>query len=68
MKTEQPILIYLLLTLFVGLKLAGEITWSWWWVTSPAWLYLLAGFFAAFIIGFAKAWRGRKHEHENGKG
>ena len=25
----------LLLVLFVGLKLAGVISWSWWWVLSP---------------------------------
>lgn len=23
--------------LFVGLKLAGVINWSWWWVTAPFW-------------------------------
>lgn len=28
----------LLLVLFVGLKLAGVISWSWWWVTSPLWI------------------------------
>lgn len=27
----------LLLVLFVGLKLTGHITWSWWWVLSPLW-------------------------------
>ena len=28
----------MLLVLFVGLKLCEIITWSWWWVLSPAWL------------------------------
>ena len=28
----------LLALLFVGLKLAGQIDWSWWWVTSPWWI------------------------------
>jgi hypothetical protein len=28
----------LLTTLFVGLKLTGNIDWSWWWVLSPLWL------------------------------
>jgi|WetSurSiteA1Bulk_404760.scaffolds.fasta_scaffold726505_1 hypothetical protein len=28
----------LLLILFIGLKLGGVITWSWWWVLSPLWL------------------------------
>lgn len=30
-------LVGLLGVLFVGLKLAGAITWSWWWVTLPFW-------------------------------
>lgn len=28
----------LLTVLFVGLKLTGHITWSWWWVLSPLWI------------------------------
>jgi len=31
----------LLFLLFLVLKLAGIITWSWWWVTAPLWLGLL---------------------------
>lgn len=27
----------LLFLLFLGLKLTGYITWSWWWVTAPLW-------------------------------
>lgn len=27
----------LLAVLFIGLKLTGYITWSWWWVLSPVW-------------------------------
>lgn len=30
----------LLLLLFIGLKLAGVINWSWLWVLSPAWIPL----------------------------
>ena len=30
-----PGLLTLLTVLFVGLKLGGVITWSWWWVLSP---------------------------------
>lgn len=33
----------LLTVLFVGLKLAGIITWSWWWVLSPLWVSLVIG-------------------------
>lgn len=29
----------LLTVAFVVLKLCGVITWSWWWVLSPAWIY-----------------------------
>ena len=28
----------LLAILFIGLKLAGVITWSWWWVLAPIWI------------------------------
>ena len=28
----------LLTVLFIGLKLTGYITWSWWWVLSPLWI------------------------------
>lgn len=28
----------LLLLLFIGLKVAGVIKWSWWWVLSPMWI------------------------------
>ncbi|HUH31581.1 MAG TPA: hypothetical protein VLZ55_09510 [Rhodanobacter sp.] len=28
----------LLAVLFIGLKLTGAITWSWWWVLSPLWI------------------------------
>lgn len=34
--------------LFVGLKLGGVISWSWWWVTVPFWGGL--ALFAAFAI------------------
>lgn len=28
----------LLLVAFIALRLDGVISWSWWWVTSPAWI------------------------------
>lgn len=42
----------LLGVMFVGLKLADIITWSWWWVTLPFWggLALVAIFCILFII------------------
>lgn len=47
--------LYLLFLLFLGLKLAGEISWSWWWVTLPLWLMpavALFFLFIAFVLGF----------------
>jgi len=31
-------LLQLLTVLFIGLKLAEYIDWSWWWVLSPTWI------------------------------
>ncbi len=39
--------------LFVGLRLAEIITWSWWWVTAPLWGTLLL----AFFYNFGKSYR-----------
>jgi hypothetical protein len=36
----------LLTTLFIGLKLTGQVNWSWWWVLSPLWIPL------AFVLIF----------------
>ena len=47
----------LLAVLFIGLKLAGAIDWSWWWVLSPLWfpiagvLVLLGLMIAVVVIG-----------------
>lgn len=39
MKTNTGIGFPSLLTLlFIGLKLANKIDWSWWWVVSPLWI------------------------------
>lgn len=43
----------LLLLLFIGLKLAGKITWAWVWVLCPFWIQfviLVVIFIAACII------------------
>lgn len=40
--------------LFVGLKLADIITWSWWWITAPFWGALLLGFTVAFVQSWRK--------------
>lgn len=48
----------LLGVLFVGLKLTGYITWSWWWVTAPFWggvvLWLLIVGIALAVVVAAK--------------
>lgn len=41
----------LLTILFIGLKLTGNITWSWWWVLSPIWGVVLLVILLAFIVG-----------------
>jgi len=40
----------LLTVFFIGLKLTGHISWSWWWVLSPLWISALL---AIVILGFA---------------
>lgn len=42
----------LLAVLFIGLKLTGYISWSWWWVLSPIWIPLA---FIALIFLIALA-------------
>jgi uncharacterized protein (DUF983 family) len=41
----------LLFILFLGLKLAGFITWSWIWVTAPLWIPLAIAMFMMSIVG-----------------
>lgn len=38
----------MLTILFIGLKLAGFIQWSWWWVLSPIWIPIAV---AAVLFG-----------------
>lgn len=40
----------LLLVLFVGLKLTGYITWSWWWVLAPLWIPLCFSMIVLLIV------------------
>ena len=44
----------LLAVLFIGLKLGGVITWSWWWVLAPLWGGVaLAVLVLAVVFGIA---------------
>ena len=40
----------LLTVLFIGLKLTGHVSWSWWWVLSPLWGSFLLGLILLTII------------------
>lgn len=51
----------LLTVLFVGLKLTGYISWSWWWVLSPLWIgwtvvlaFLVLVFGIVFLLAILK--------------
>lgn len=57
---------FLLFLLFLGLKLGGIITWSWWWVTAPLWMpwavviaITIIVVIIYFFIGIVKAIRAR---------
>ena len=45
----------MLAILFIGLKLADVIDWSWWWVLSPLWIGFVI---VAVIVVLAIAWIG----------
>lgn len=56
----------LLLLLFIGLKLSGEIDWSWVWVVSPVWIpfpavvfFMVCGLFTIGAIGIVVYFLGR---------
>lgn len=34
-------LVLALTFVFVGLKVTEHIDWSWWWITSPVWIYAI---------------------------
>ena len=44
----------MLLTIFIVLKLTKLIDWSWWWVLSPAWIFLILWGIMALIIGISE--------------
>ena len=39
----------MLTVLFIGLKLASVIDWSWWWVLSPVWINILVALFLVIV-------------------
>ncbi len=38
---------------FIVLKLAGHITWSWWWVLAPTWIPLAIVLVCLLVLGIA---------------
>lgn len=42
--------------LFIGLKLTGHITWSWWWVLAPIWAPFAFGLLVLAICGLMWLW------------
>jgi len=38
--------------LFIGLKLAGVIAWSWWWILSPIWIPVCLVIIIVLIVLF----------------
>lgn len=51
---QTSLLPTLLLVLFIGLKLTGNIDWSWWWVFSPVWVPLSIALILALVYGAFK--------------
>ena len=41
----------ILFLIFMTLKLTGNITWSWWWVTAPLWAPLILALAIFAVIG-----------------
>ena len=44
----------ILFIVFLVLKLTGNISWSWWWVTSPLWIPLILVFLLLCFVGLVK--------------
>ena len=47
----------ILFVIFLTLKLAGVIDWSWWWVTSPLWIPVLVWLLILVIGGLIVYYR-----------
>lgn len=47
----------LLTILFIGLKLTGFISWSWWWVLAPAWIPLIVSVLIIAIVFTYLYWK-----------
>ena len=57
-------LTFLFLILFVGLRLFGIISWSWWWIISPIripWVLLFLAYFIIKIMAYLLIGRNKKY-------
>ena len=57
----------MLAILFIGLKLAGVISWSWWWVLAPIWMptAIALGVAAIGFLVLVLSTRGNKRRRRN---
>jgi len=51
------LLFLILAAVFAGLKLAGILTWSWWWVVLPIWAAIGGAFAKMWIVTRDPMWR-----------
>ena len=54
-----PVVVFVV---FLTLRLAGVISWSWWWVTSPLWI--VAALIVAITILYVAVFAYRKHKRK----
>ncbi len=54
-----PVVVFVV---FLTLRLAGVISWSWWWVTSPLWI--VAALIVAITILYVAVFAYRYHKHK----
>ena len=55
-----PVLVFIV---FLTLKCAGVISWSWWWVTSPLWIVAAIVVLLSLIYVAVFTCRYRKYKH-----
>src|SRR5260370_18756051 len=53
LRRAPGIVVSLVLPVFLVLKLAGAISWSWWWVLSPLWISALAFLLLSVLAAMA---------------
>ena len=60
----------MLAILFIGVKLAGVISWSWWWVLAPIWMptAIALGVAAVAFLLLVLSTRGNKRRRRNPRG